>query len=139
MCVKFLPENLNLGGLCPPHPTNTYTCRVTIASRVRGGNYSFQRCNKNTKSPKSRILYNSLCSTNNILLWIYFIFLVKQLKFNMKKKIYIYIYIKYMTYCDWWSTKSDTDHLYLPNNNLASECHVIQFIFCQRWSHQPRT
>ena len=36
MCVKFSPEDLNFG-LCPPHPTNTYTCRVTIALRVHGG------------------------------------------------------------------------------------------------------
>ena len=35
MCVKLPPRNLNFG-LCPPHPTNTYTCEVTIAQRVCG-------------------------------------------------------------------------------------------------------
>ena len=39
MCVKFPPENLN-PNLCPPHPTMTYTCRVTIASKMCGGNLS---------------------------------------------------------------------------------------------------
>ena len=36
MCVKLLPEDLNLGPN-PSHFTNTYTCRVIIAPRVRGG------------------------------------------------------------------------------------------------------
>ena len=35
MCVKFPLENLNPNPYSP-HPTNTYTCRVTTASRVRG-------------------------------------------------------------------------------------------------------
>ena len=30
MCVKLPPEDLNLDP-CPPHPTSTYTCEVTIA------------------------------------------------------------------------------------------------------------
>ena len=33
MCVKLLPGDLNPGP-CPPHPTSTYTCGVTIAPRV---------------------------------------------------------------------------------------------------------
>ena len=34
--MKLSPGDLNLG-LCPPHPTSTYTCGVTIAPRVCGG------------------------------------------------------------------------------------------------------
>ena len=30
MCVKLLPGDLNPDP-CPPHSTNTYTCKVTIA------------------------------------------------------------------------------------------------------------
>jgi len=36
MCVKLPPGDLN-SGPCPPHFTNTYTCRVTIAPKVCGG------------------------------------------------------------------------------------------------------
>ena len=36
MCVKFSPENLNLGSY-PPHPTNIYICEVNITLRVYGG------------------------------------------------------------------------------------------------------
>ena len=36
MCVKFPPRDLNPGP-CHQHPTNTYTCGVTIAPRARGG------------------------------------------------------------------------------------------------------
>ena len=36
MCVKFSPENLNLGPY-PPQPTNIYICEVTITLRVYGG------------------------------------------------------------------------------------------------------
>ena len=36
MYVKLLPKNLNLD-LCPSHPTSTYTCGVTIAPKVCGG------------------------------------------------------------------------------------------------------
>ena len=36
MCVKFSPKNLNPDSYLP-HPTNTYTCRVTIAPRIFGG------------------------------------------------------------------------------------------------------
>ena len=32
----LLPGDLNSSS-CPPHPTNTYTCRVTIASKVCSG------------------------------------------------------------------------------------------------------
>ena len=35
MCVKFLPEDLNLGP-CLPHPTSTYTCGVVITPKVYG-------------------------------------------------------------------------------------------------------
>ena len=38
MYVKLPPEDLNLNSY-PPHPTSTYTCGVTIAPRVCGGNY----------------------------------------------------------------------------------------------------
>ena len=31
--MKLSPGDLNLG-LCPPHPTSTYTCEMTIAPRV---------------------------------------------------------------------------------------------------------
>ena len=34
--MKLLPENLN-SDLYPPHPTRTYTCRVTTAPKVRNG------------------------------------------------------------------------------------------------------
>ena len=37
MCVKLPPESFN-PGLCPPHLTSIYTCGVTIALRVCGGN-----------------------------------------------------------------------------------------------------
>ena len=33
MCLKLSLGNLNPGS-CPPHLTNTYTCRVTIATRL---------------------------------------------------------------------------------------------------------
>ena len=36
MCVKLSPGDLNPSS-CPPHPTSTYTCEMTIAPRVRGG------------------------------------------------------------------------------------------------------
>ena len=36
MCVKLPPENLNPNSY-PPHPTSIYTCGVTIALRVCGG------------------------------------------------------------------------------------------------------
>ena len=36
MCVKLPLEDLNLDPY-PPHPTNTYTCRVTITPKVCGG------------------------------------------------------------------------------------------------------
>ena len=35
MCVKLLPEDLNLDPYLP-HPTSTYTCEVTIAPRMCG-------------------------------------------------------------------------------------------------------
>ena len=38
MCVKLPPKDLNLDP-CPPHLTNTYTYKVTIAPRVCGGNW----------------------------------------------------------------------------------------------------
>ena len=36
MCVKLPPGDLN-SGPCPPHLTNTYTCGVTIAPKMCGG------------------------------------------------------------------------------------------------------
>ena len=36
MCVKLPPGDLNLGHF-PLHPTNTYTCKVTIAPKVFRG------------------------------------------------------------------------------------------------------
>ena len=36
ICVKFSPRDLNPGPY-PPHPTNTYTCGVTIVPRVCNG------------------------------------------------------------------------------------------------------
>ena len=41
MCVKLAPGDLNLG-LYPPHPTNTYTCEVTITPRVCDGLENFK-------------------------------------------------------------------------------------------------
>ena len=38
MCVKLPLRDLN-PDIYPPHPTSTYTCGVTIAPRVCGGNY----------------------------------------------------------------------------------------------------
>lgn len=35
MCMSFPPENLNFDPY-PPHPTNTYICRVTIVPRMFG-------------------------------------------------------------------------------------------------------
>ena len=41
MYVKLLPRDLNLNPY-PPHLTSIYTCGVTTAPRVRGGNiYTF--------------------------------------------------------------------------------------------------
>ena len=40
MYVKFSPENLNLESY-PPHPTNTYTCKVTIVPRMCGDMFNF--------------------------------------------------------------------------------------------------
>ena len=40
MCVKLPPRELN-SGPCPPHPTSTYTCGVTITPRVCGGKFFF--------------------------------------------------------------------------------------------------
>ena len=36
MCVNLSFRDLN-PDLCPPHPTNTYTCRMTIALNMHGG------------------------------------------------------------------------------------------------------
>ena len=36
MCVKLLPEDLNLGPY-PPQLISIYTCRITIVAKVRGG------------------------------------------------------------------------------------------------------
>ena len=36
MCVKLPPGDLNPDP-CPPHPTSTYTCGMTIAPRMCGG------------------------------------------------------------------------------------------------------
>ena len=36
MCVKLSFGDLNPDP-CPPHPTNTYTCEITIALRICGG------------------------------------------------------------------------------------------------------
>ena len=36
MCMKLPPEDLNPDP-CPPHSTSIYTCRMTIAPRMRGG------------------------------------------------------------------------------------------------------
>ena len=36
MYVKLPYEDLN-SGVCPPYPTNTYICKVTIALRVCDG------------------------------------------------------------------------------------------------------
>ena len=44
MCVKLPFGNLNLGPY-PPHLTSIYTCRVTMALRVRGGNGVFKGAN----------------------------------------------------------------------------------------------
>ena len=38
MCVKLLPGDLNPDPY-PSHPTSTYTCGVTIAPRVCGGDF----------------------------------------------------------------------------------------------------
>ena len=38
--MKLLSRDLNLNPY-PPHPTNTYTCEVTIALRVSGGRKVF--------------------------------------------------------------------------------------------------
>ena len=40
MCVKLSPRNLNIDPY-PPHPINTYICRVTIVPRVCGSSSSF--------------------------------------------------------------------------------------------------
>ena len=39
MCVKLPFGDLNLGPY-PPHPTSIYTYEVTIAPKVRGGDYT---------------------------------------------------------------------------------------------------
>ena len=36
MCMKLSPNDLSPGS-CPPRPTSTYTCEVTIIPRVYGG------------------------------------------------------------------------------------------------------
>ena len=36
MCVKLSSGELNPNP-CPPHPTSTYTCRMTIALNMYGG------------------------------------------------------------------------------------------------------
>ena len=36
MCVKFISRNLN-SDPCTPHPTNTYTCKITIVSKMCSG------------------------------------------------------------------------------------------------------
>ena len=52
MCVKLSPKNLN-PGLYPPHPTSTYTCRVTIAPRV----YSDTTFLENIKNCQQNLLF----------------------------------------------------------------------------------
>ena len=37
MCVKLPSRDLNPSP-CPPHPTSTYTCKVTITPRVCNDN-----------------------------------------------------------------------------------------------------
>ena len=37
LCLKLPPENLNPDSY-PSHPISTYTCRMTIVSRVLNGN-----------------------------------------------------------------------------------------------------
>ena len=37
MCMKLPPRDLN-SGPCPPHPTSIYSCEMTTALKVRGGN-----------------------------------------------------------------------------------------------------
>ena len=41
MCMKLPSKNLNHSP-CPPHPTNTYTCGVTIVSKVCGDRLATQ-------------------------------------------------------------------------------------------------
>ena len=52
MCVKLIPRDLNPGPY-PPHPTSTYTCGVTTASMVHGG-----EININIKHAKMFMLIN---------------------------------------------------------------------------------
>ena len=53
--MKLPLENLNLS-FCPTHPTNIYTCGVTITQRVCGGPIQyFER--KNTM-PKLQFIQN---------------------------------------------------------------------------------
>ena len=54
MCVKLSSGHLNLGP-CPPHPTSTYTCGVTIAPRMCGGSSNnYKAVKKNTKYKKKK-------------------------------------------------------------------------------------
>ena len=53
--MKLPPENLNLS-FCPTHPTNIYTCGVTIAPRVCGSPIQYFK-RKNTM-PKLQFIQN---------------------------------------------------------------------------------
>ena len=48
MCVKLPLGDLNPNP-CPPHPTNIYTCEVTITPRIYGGAMSSISYRKNKK------------------------------------------------------------------------------------------
>ena len=59
MCVKLPPRDLNPDPY-PLHPTSTYTCGVTTAPRVYGGNQNYrldereERVNYVSKMEKER-------------------------------------------------------------------------------------
>ena len=66
--MKLPPKDLNLG-LCLPYSTNTYTCRVTIAPKVCGGQEHILKKKKKRKKKRrsmTRLLLLILETYSNI-------------------------------------------------------------------------
>ena len=65
MCVKLPPEDLNPDPY-PPHPTSIYTCVVSIAPRVCGGNAQVHlKCDTERESSFKFADFSTTCPTSS--------------------------------------------------------------------------
>ena len=70
ICVKFLPEYLNLALILHTlHPTNTYICEVTTTQRMHGDFYLAIECKK---KKKKKIQYMRTCTESFFFMPIFF-------------------------------------------------------------------